>query len=160
MRAGQPDYFKKELWDRKKNWQPVLDKLREEIGDNFKSLLAAITSQHGGDSVEVTRFCTQVLSRVVHQENSVRTLTRRPADDYGTTPQLIHMETTPVRTRCTRPLPARKRPRRSLATCDGTLLPIGLPVSPEHVATSANSHAARGRLRAGPPLLFHRLAHR
>jgi hypothetical protein len=37
---------------------------------------------------------------------------------------------------------------------------IGPPVSSEHVATSANSHAARGRFRAGPPLLFHRLAHR
>ena len=37
---------------------------------------------------------------------------------------------------------------------------IGPPVSSEHVATSANRHAARGRFRAGPPLLSHRLAHR
>ena len=30
VRVGQPDYFKKELWDRKKNWQPMWEKLREE----------------------------------------------------------------------------------------------------------------------------------
>ena len=42
VRVGQPDYFKKYLWDRKgKNWQPVWEKLREEItsagGANFES---------------------------------------------------------------------------------------------------------------------------
>ena len=42
VRAGQPDYFNKELWDRKKNWQSVWEKLREEItsagGANFEEL--------------------------------------------------------------------------------------------------------------------------
>jgi hypothetical protein len=52
-----------------------------------------------------------------------RTLTRRTTDNYSTTPRLTIMETAPVRTRSTRPLPARKRPRRPLATCDGTLCP-------------------------------------
>ena len=31
-RAGQADYFRKELWDRKgKRWQPVWDKFRQDI---------------------------------------------------------------------------------------------------------------------------------
>jgi hypothetical protein len=42
VRPGQPEYFKKELWERKKNWQPVWKKLRQEITDvggaNFEEL--------------------------------------------------------------------------------------------------------------------------
>jgi hypothetical protein len=76
VRAGQPDYFNKELWGRKKKWQPVWKKLREEItsagGANWKELrrlLAAINGEYDGDSAKVTRTCTQVLSDVVHKEN-------------------------------------------------------------------------------------------
>jgi hypothetical protein len=80
VRACRPDNFKQLLWDRKKAWQPVWDILHKEITSDEKDdnclelqrLLAAITSEHGGDSVKVTRTCTQVLSHVVHMENERR----------------------------------------------------------------------------------------
>ena len=79
VRAGQPGNFKQLLWGRNGRWQPVWDIAHKEItsvgGDNCRELqrlLAAITSEHGGDSKTVTRTCTQVLSQVVHMENKHR----------------------------------------------------------------------------------------
>ena len=75
-RAGAADYFRKELWDRKGKWQPVWDKFRQDIveagGANYQELtrlLAALNAVYKDKPEDVTRLCTQVLSKVVHEEN-------------------------------------------------------------------------------------------
>jgi histone H3-like centromeric protein A len=76
VRPGQPEYFNKELWEHKGSWQPVWDKLQQDINDagapHFQELVrvrSAINGWHPDNLEQVTRIFTQVLSDVVHEEN-------------------------------------------------------------------------------------------